>query len=294
MQYTLKNEYLTVIFESLGGALHSIKNQEGLEYLWQGDPGYWSGQAPVLFPICGSIRDDKAELEDGRIIQMPRHGLVRKREFFCTKQTEDSVLFEFKSDDAMLCQYPFPFCLRICYTLKEHKITTKYMVENLGDEDMPFFIGGHPGFRWPLYENEQSTDYELIFEKEENCDVPFPITETGLIDMKHRMPFLNHQKKLQLTHQFFEKDAVIFDQLKSRSVTYQSSSHGKGVKIDFKDFPYFIIWSTQNEGPFLAMEPWIGLSTCNDENDQFEKKWNVQKAKSGQRKEYSFDISILW
>lgn len=33
---------------------------DGLEYLWQGDAEYWSGQAPILFPICGSIRDNKA------------------------------------------------------------------------------------------------------------------------------------------------------------------------------------------------------------------------------------------
>ncbi len=62
MEYTLKNKKLTVVFESKGATLHSIKDNDGVEYLWEGNPEYWSGQAPVLFPICGSIRDDKAQI----------------------------------------------------------------------------------------------------------------------------------------------------------------------------------------------------------------------------------------
>ena len=60
MTIELKNDYLTVQFQEVGGALSSIKDKDGVEYLWQGDATYWSGQAPVLFPNCGSVRDDKA------------------------------------------------------------------------------------------------------------------------------------------------------------------------------------------------------------------------------------------
>ena len=60
MVIELKSEQLRVQFNSFGGALSSIKDAGGLEYLWQGDATYWSGQAPVLFPICGSLREDTA------------------------------------------------------------------------------------------------------------------------------------------------------------------------------------------------------------------------------------------
>ena len=102
MKYTLKNKDLTVIFESFGATLHSIKDNDGVEYLWQGDPDFWSGQAPVLFPICGSLRNDEAEIGDGKKTTMPRHGLVRKKEFKCTKKTGDSILFEIESNEEML------------------------------------------------------------------------------------------------------------------------------------------------------------------------------------------------
>ena len=49
----LKSDQLNVEFQTLGGALSSIKDKDDVEYLWQGNPTYWSGQAPVLFPICG-------------------------------------------------------------------------------------------------------------------------------------------------------------------------------------------------------------------------------------------------
>ena len=49
MTIELKNEYLTVQFKTLGGQLTSIKDKDGLEYLWQADPEYWNGQAPIFF-----------------------------------------------------------------------------------------------------------------------------------------------------------------------------------------------------------------------------------------------------
>ena len=77
MTIELKNDYLTVQFQEVGGALSSIKDKDGVEYLWQGDATYWSGQAPVLFPNCGSVRDDKA-LFGQKVGQLPRHGSCKR------------------------------------------------------------------------------------------------------------------------------------------------------------------------------------------------------------------------
>ena len=84
MVIALKNNELEVQSKTFGGELSSIRSKEGIEYLWQGDPEYWSGQAPVLFPICGSVRNGQVQyhLKDGvKTGQLPRHGLIRKREF---------------------------------------------------------------------------------------------------------------------------------------------------------------------------------------------------------------------
>lgn len=293
MKYTLKNKDLTVIFESFGATLHSIKDNDGVEYLWQGNPDFWSGQAPVLFPICGSLRNDEAEIGDGKKTTMPRHGLVRKKEFKCTEKTGDSILFEIESNEEMLEQYPYQFKLEIRYTLEGKKISTRYIIQNKTQETMPFQIGGHPGFCCPLYADENYEDYELVFEKDENCTVPTPVTETGLINMEHRREFLNNTDRLQLKHDLFSIDAVILDQLKSRAVTLKSKKHNKRIRLDFEEFPYLILWSTAKEADFVALEPWIGLSTCSDEGDRFEEKRNVQYAGAGKTKEYEFYINVL-
>lgn len=293
MEYILKNEQLEVRFQSFGGALSSIRDKDNTEYLWQGNPAYWSGQAPVLFPICGSIRNDKAWTRTGKKLEMPRHGIVRKKEFFCAGQTEETIVFVLDSDEKMLEQYPYPFRLEIEYELTGSQIKIKYRVVNRGMDEMPFQIGGHPGFNCPFSMSESYEDYYLEFSEEETCDVPTPVTETGLIDMTHRSPFLEGQKHLQLCHELFEKDAVILDGLKSRSVKLLSRNHGKGVQIDFDGFPYLILWSSANCGPFIALEPWIGLSTCSDEGDVFEEKRNMQFVAYGESREYVFCIRIL-
>ena len=51
--------------------------------------------------------------------------------------------------------------------------------------------------------------------------------------------------------------------------------------------------STAKEADFVAMEPWIGLSTCSDEGDKFEEKRNIQYVQAGEVKEYEFHINIL-
>lgn len=293
MEYVLKNKYLTVSFYSLGGALHSIKDIDDVEYLWQGDVNYWSGQAPVLFPICGSLRNDKAHIGTGKVTEMPRHGLVRKCDFSCVEQDTDSILFLIESNKEMYQKFPYHFRLNIRYTLVDKQIVIEYIVENPDNIEMPFFIGGHPGFNCPLYKQESYEDYKLVFEYEEDCTVPTPITETGLIDMEHRTKFLEKQRELSLNHELFAKDAIILDDLQSRSVKMCTDKHEKGIKLDFSDFPYLILWSSSNNGQFLAIEPWTGLSTCNDESDIFEEKRNIQKVAPKSMKKYSYTISVL-
>ena len=96
---------------------------------------------------------------------MPRHGVVRKKEFKCVEQTENSILFEIESNEEMLAQYPYEFKLGINYILEGKKITTRYIIENKDKEIMPFQIGGHPGFHCPLYKEESYEDYELVLSK---------------------------------------------------------------------------------------------------------------------------------
>lgn len=294
MEYTLENEFLAVKVSTTGGVLTSIRSKDGLEYLWQGDPAYWANQAPLLFPICGSIRDNRASVGDGRQTKMPRHGIVRGREFDCVQQSMHSVTMAIVSDDEMMEQFPFAARLAVTYTLEGHTLTQTFTVENLEEEEMmPFFVGGHPAFNCPMVEGDVYTDYYVEFEQEETCSVPEQLTDTGLLNLQNRTDFLKGTKRLPLSFDLFAKDAITFDELKSRSVKLASDKHGHSVTMEFAEFPYFILWTTANKGPFLAMEPWLGLSTCSDESDQLEEKRGVQIAAPGESKSYSFQMTFV-
>ena len=58
-RYMLTNETLTVTVSNIGAQIKSIKNQDDREYMWSGDPAVWNRTAPIMFPICGGLRDDK-------------------------------------------------------------------------------------------------------------------------------------------------------------------------------------------------------------------------------------------
>ena len=294
----LKSDQLQVQFQTFGGALSSIKDKDGVEYLWQGDPTYWSGQAPVLFPICGSVRNDTVvyENKDGshEIGKIPRHGLVRKKEFDLVDQTDNSVTFAIEDTEEMYENYPYRFRLEITYIVTGKTIRTEYKIYNKESEkSMPYFIGGHPGFNCPLLADEVYEDYYLEFEEPETCSVPKPFAETGMLDFKDRSSWLDNQKELGLNYDLFSYDAVTLDELESRKVALHSRKHDKGLRLHFEEFPNLIVWSTLNKGPFIALEPWSGLSTSLEEGDRLEEKKDVRILKPGDFDHVGFDIEIL-
>ncbi|HHV13614.1 MAG TPA: aldose 1-epimerase family protein [Clostridiales bacterium] len=293
MNYTLENEYLQLRFRSIGGEITSIQSKDGLEYLWQGDPAYWSGQAPVLFPICGSLRNNTASIGNKGTCHMPRHGIARKREFQLDSITSNSITFSLHSDDISKESYPYDFLLRITYTLDKNSVTTSYHIQNDSGTPMPFFIGGHPAFHCPLSPKESFEDYVIEFEHEENASCPSPDMATGLIDSSIRTRYLENERILPLKHDLFYRDSLVFDELKSRQVRLKSLKSEHGIELAFPDFDYFVLWSSYNDGPFVALEPWTGLSTCSDEDDIFEHKRGVRILNSQEEATLQYKITAF-
>jgi galactose mutarotase-like enzyme len=79
---TISCKSLSASIDTAGAQLMSLK-KEGGEYLWQRDPQWWPRCAPVLFPIVGNIRDDRADSAQGEI-RFGRHGLARNYDFEVT------------------------------------------------------------------------------------------------------------------------------------------------------------------------------------------------------------------
>ena len=70
MQFTIENDQLRVTVDSLGCEVVSVEGKkDGCEYLWTGDPQFWSGHAPTMFPICGRLNEGKY-FYDGKEYEM--------------------------------------------------------------------------------------------------------------------------------------------------------------------------------------------------------------------------------
>ena len=86
MLYSIENDRLRVEINYIGAEMYSIKDKaDGFEYLWQGDPQYWSGRAYNLFPICGRITEGRYTYKGGSY-DICLHGFARDAAFTCVEQ----------------------------------------------------------------------------------------------------------------------------------------------------------------------------------------------------------------
>lgn len=290
--YQLKNDSISVSVGTAGAGLTSIMDAEGKEYLWQGDPEYWSGQAPVLFPICGSLRGGMASIGDGKTCAMGRHGIARRCEFTLRHLDADCISLSLKADEETLKAFPYDFEFQMTYRITGGSVAVEHTVTNHDSQIMPYFVGGHPAFHCPVNDGENFEDYVIKFEQPETAACPM-LTEDGLVSVDSRKPLLDQESEFGVKHELFYNDALIFDTLTSRSASLLHRDTKKGIRVDFAGFDYLGIWSSANDGPFVAIEPWSGTSTCSNEDDIFEHKRGVKKLAPGQSETLIYTITVL-
>lgn len=166
------------------------------------------------------------------------------------------------------------------------------MITNTGNEKLPFVIGGHPAFNCPVDEDECFEDYYVIFDRKQTLFALRPDVETGLIDVTKRYPVLNNARRIEMNHKIFEKDALVFDNIKSKSVTL-IGKNGRGVRVDFQDMNNLLIWSAVGNAPFVALEPWTGISSCSDEDGTFENKRGMTILDPDETVSFKFKITMI-
>ena len=128
MTVTLRHGALTAQATPQGGELISLTGPDGTEYIWSGDPAYWAGRNPILFPIVGSLKDNTVYF-DTKPHHMGRHGFARLSLFSAVEQGMDYVVFELRDNPDTLEQYPFPFRLRVRHQLLDDGFYTQFEVK---------------------------------------------------------------------------------------------------------------------------------------------------------------------
>lgn len=279
---TISNEFLTATFSEIGAELKSLKC-DGKEHIWYGDPAFWTGSSPILFPICSGLKDDEF-IYKGKTYSMQKHGFARKAKFQLESSNGNTATFLLSSDNCPQDNYPFKYEFRITYTLVGKKVNVEYNIRNLTDGDMYFSVGAHEAYHCP----EGIENYQIIFDKKENLD-SYQI-KNSLLSFDTVNYGLNtnvlHLDKLSL-----DKDCIIFKNLNSSGVTLHNKITDQKIKVDFKGFPYLLVWNVPG-APFICIEPWCGITDNINTTKQLCEKEGIEKLTKGSSfyRIHSFEI----
>lgn len=291
MEITLKSGANTAVVTTKGGELTSFRDGAGTEFIWTGDPAYWSGRNPVLFPIVGNLKDGKVAFK-GKTYGMDRHGFARRSEFTLAEQGEDFVSLELRDSPETLAQYPCAFRLGVTYRVTEAGFSAAFAVRNPGSEPMPFCIGAHTGINCPLYPGERFEDYELVFDRPEQA-ASLLLSGDGLI-APGQEKLLDNGSALPLSYGLFERlPTVIFDGLASAGVALKSRKTGRGVHMDFPGWPMIAFWTPGQDAPFLCLEPWCGCAALVDESGKFEDKPHCVTLAPGESARFAYTVTVV-
>lgn len=276
----LKNEKLCVCIAERGAEIVSVKNAAGYEYIWQADPAFWAKHCPVLFPVCGRLRNFEYTYRE-KWYKMGNHGFAQRKIFAATHEG-DSALFVLREDEETLAEYPFRFELRIRYTLEGNTLHADVCVFNPDEEPLYCNFGSHEA-----YAAEHFSEWSVRFEKEEN--LVLSVQEGGYLTGE-KQAYAQNVRTLPLSHTMFENDSLLFDGLASRRITLL---HGEKevVSVDFAPFEHLLLW-TKPGAPYLCIEPWNGIPDYADADGDLTHKAGILHIGGGQSRQMRHSITF--
>ena len=279
----LKNERISAKINERGAELKSLRRDE-VEYIWEGKPEIWNFSAPLLFPICGGLKDD-CFTHGGKTYQLQQHGYARMTDFEVESATDTCAVFLHRSDEETKKSFPFDYELRVRYSLEGDALRIDYLVRNTGEETMYFNIGSHEGFYTP----EGIEDYDVIFPEKETLNT---CLLCGKLLSGHHLPILKDSSVLSLYEKYFTVNALVFKDLVSRSVVLRNRKTGRAIGVEFPDAPYFLIWHKPGS-PYICLEPWNGIPDSTEADGELSHKEAITALAAHEEFYYSHTVTVL-
>jgi galactose mutarotase-like enzyme len=285
---TITSGRLSATIAHHGAELQSLTDGEGREYMSDGDPAFWSGRAPLLFPIVGRLNADRLRFS-GQDYRMVKHGFARKSDFALIDQSGDTACFQLTDSAETRAQYPFAFEMDTHFRVEGATLHITATVRNPGAEMLPFSFGYHPAFAWPLPSGGARADHQIRFEADEP-DALCRLTTDGLI-LPDLVPTPVTSNQILLTDSLFEADALIWKSIASRRLSYGAPGH-TALDIAFPDTEWLGIWTKPGAG-FVCIEPWAGSADDQGYQGDFTDKPGVmQLAPNGERR-FRMDVTLV-
>jgi galactose mutarotase-like enzyme len=284
---TITSEFLAAEISTYGAELRSLMDHDGRELMTDADPAFWTGHAPVLFPIVGRVNHDGYRV-DGVEYKMPKHGFARRSWFEVVRSDDASVTFRLTDNDETRTCYPFAFALEMAFAVHDRTLSMTATVRNTGNVVLPASFGFHPAFAWPLPFGGTKEEHRVRFEHDEPGSLK-AISLEGLIAAQERATPVTGNI-LHLKDELFVNDALVWDGLASRRLHY--GVPGKpGLSVEFPDTDKLGIW-TKPGARYLCIEPWAGIADPEDYSDDFWTKPGIFEIAPGEARAFRMTVAI--
>ncbi|MDY7523988.1 aldose 1-epimerase family protein [Sphingomonas sp. 10B4] len=279
---------LTAAINPYGAELTHLRDGDGRELMTDADPAFWTGHAPILFPIVGALNGDTLRL-DGESYTMGKHGFARRSTFAVVEHSATRAVFLLEDSAETLAVYPRKFALRLTYAIDGATLAMTAEIENRERErTLPASFGFHPAFAWPLPYGAPRADHRIVFAADEP-EALRALTPGGLIVAQQR-PTPLEGGTLALRDALFEQDALIWDAVRSQSVRYGAET-GPQLRVDFPDTPMLGIW-TKPGAAYVCIEPWHGIADPADFTGDFTAKPGVFALAPGETKTIAMHVTL--
>lgn len=285
-EVTIGSSALRASVTDRGAELTRLETADGRPLLWDGDPQWWSGRAPLLFPIVGRLPGDTA-LIDGIAYPLPQHGFARTSMFRLVSADAGACTWELASSPETMARYPRAFALTVAYAIEDATLSVTAKVTNRDARAMPFSFGYHPAFRWPLEPGAAREGHTLLFSDEETAPIHWPVD--GLLSLETAASPVA-DRRLPLSDDLFRKGALIFTAPRSRSIAY-CSPRGLELTVRFPGMPHLGVW-TRPGAPFLCIEPWQGYAAPEGFAGELATKPGIVLLEPGASATYAMAITV--
>lgn len=283
MNYTVSNGSVSISVKQYGAELSSFKSLDtSIEYLWQGNPEVWYGQSPILFPIVGTLLDNKCRI-NGKEYEMFRHGIARKRDFELKEQSDNRLILTQSWNEDSLERYPFKYIFDIEFKLEGKKLTVTHIIKNADNKTMYFSIGAHPGFNCKIGDRIEFEEPETL-----KCE---KIDTDSILDGKY-YPTLNNEKTIVIRKDIFDDDALILSGMKSDTLYLKSDFRPQYIKFNFGKAPVLGIWAKPG-AEYVCIEPWYGINDSREVKKDFSQKRLIQKLEPNEEFIFPWSAEII-
>ncbi len=280
---TISSPALSARISPLGAELVRLQDHDGLDLLWNGDPAFWTGRSPLLFPIVGEAMGNRIKVA-GAQYEIARHGFARTSTFVLVSSDAAHCTWRLEANGETRRQYPFNFRLDVTYRIEGAELHMAAEVTNRGDGPMPTSFGFHPALRWPLPYGQPREAHEIVFERDEPAPVRRPVD--GLLSAA-RYPTPVRARRLVLHDELFEAGAIVFDTLASRSLVY-----GDLVRVSFPRMPHLGIWTKPGAG-YVCIEPWQGHASPEGFDGELADKPGMIAIAPGTTQSFGMSIEVI-